>query len=229
MSSCNQTSHEYIYYRNGAIKSDIEIVNGKKNGIVLDYYQDGKLKAKSNWKNNEIIGEIENYARQGYLQSKILMNNSVIQEAYYYSSKGKLLAIEKYDSSGKILSGERFKEDGTRDSMAYQYMKFAHHSDTLELGKSFLLQMKTLNVYDDIYKNGVLIISSEFVSRADEITQVKDTIQIIKATNTFEYEYVVVPKKAGQDTIKGQFIFKKLIGEDIEILSELVKFPYYVK
>ena len=57
------------YYKNGQIKQEGKIKNGKNNGLWKGYYEDGRLMEEGNFKIGEKVGLWKYYNQDGQLKS----------------------------------------------------------------------------------------------------------------------------------------------------------------
>ncbi len=87
-------------YKNGKIKSEKNIVNGKKEGLSKVYYKDGALKSKIEYKNNKRHGEALVYHKNGNVKS----------EFWYIDGRLNGQALTFY-KDGDIESHFTFKDD----------------------------------------------------------------------------------------------------------------------
>ena len=56
------------YYENGQLKSEENVVDGKRNGIAKWYYENGQLEFEANYKDNEVVS-IKRYDINGKLMN----------------------------------------------------------------------------------------------------------------------------------------------------------------
>jgi antitoxin component YwqK of YwqJK toxin-antitoxin module len=50
--ACKYSTKAVTYYPNGALKTEVEISKGKKNGIAKVYFEDGVLEQEGLWVND---------------------------------------------------------------------------------------------------------------------------------------------------------------------------------
>lgn len=109
--------HSIGYYENGNIKSDISIVDGVRDGEVLNYFEDGSLAVKGyfskdkrdkKWyfydENTKKLSAIENY-RDGNLEG----------DQFYYYPDGNLKLKGKYKDNIRIGFWQMYDENGKLD------------------------------------------------------------------------------------------------------------------
>lgn len=108
------SEHSVTYYENGKIKSDITVIGGVKNGIVLNYFEDGNLAVKGyfsenkrdkKWyfydENTKKLAAIENY-KNGELEG----------EQFYYYPNGSLKLKGSYKDNIRIGFWQMYDEEG---------------------------------------------------------------------------------------------------------------------
>ena len=110
IASCDKTNckhdsdlHDFEYFSNGNLKSDLQVINGLKNGKCFYYYNDGNLKSINSYKNDTLDGESLIFYTNGRVEQKI---NYVKGEpngiSYNYFESG----VNQYDrpwSDGKKI------------------------------------------------------------------------------------------------------------------------------
>ena len=112
-------------YANGLPALWKTLIDGKTEGIMLEWYPNGNLRYRANWKNNMGNGKWEYFYPNGKLKSESFYVNDMAQGIYReYHENGKLKmdatymnnqidGVElKYDKSGVLLSRKRY-DDGT--------------------------------------------------------------------------------------------------------------------
>ena len=101
--------------------------------------------------------------------------------------------------------------------------------DTQKLGQTVTLRARMVNVQDSIYFGGRMIITRKLVANSSNaLVHVMDTLALIQPIDSFTYLYSFTPKRVGYDTLKGQLIFQKDLGEEIKFRSEVFAYPFYV-
>jgi len=119
--SATENSNENVsvkkrYADDGSLKSDVEIVDGKRNGVAHNYYADGSVHSEIHYKNNKKHGESTWFYQDGKKYRVTLFVDGKkhgIQKKYY--KNGKLMAevpylnnilqpgTKEYTETGKLI------------------------------------------------------------------------------------------------------------------------------
>ncbi|MDW3194727.1 MAG: hypothetical protein R8G66_20275 [Cytophagales bacterium] len=85
---------------NGNVKSSVNYVNGKKEGVSYLYYPDGKVQLEMTYASNLRVGTSKKYYVTGELYATTPFKNNVIEgERKTFYESGKLLASVPYHNS----------------------------------------------------------------------------------------------------------------------------------
>lgn len=228
ITACQNTEHEYKYYPNGNLMMDIEKLNGKRDGVLLEYYETGKLKLRQEWRDGRLNGRTEEFYPNGNIAKRGYVENFIMTSMIYYYESGVVKQVHHYDYEGLVSEIERFKSDGTRDSIPFPLI-YLNDGDTIVKSTPATLKARILNAIDPLYRNGRLIITSGFDTLDDEDIVVKDTIQMVYPSDKTKYTYVFLPKKIGIDTIYGKFIFSIDEGDFESIAIHNFRYLYVAK
>lgn len=80
-----------------------KIVNGKKEGIWIEYYKSGELKSETNYKNGLANGKQTIYYKNGNIKEERNFKDDVISGIRkYYDKEGKLTSTLEF-KNGKII------------------------------------------------------------------------------------------------------------------------------
>lgn len=114
--SCKPQTNE-TYYSSGSIKEQVEMKDGKKNGIAKEFYEDGKLKWQGNFINDSLHGESIGYFPNGNKEYEASYRNGVAEGVYRtYYENGQLMLeatfknglqegpYQEYYDNGKLKS-----------------------------------------------------------------------------------------------------------------------------
>jgi hypothetical protein len=227
--ACLEKKMEVSYFDTGKVKEKAETVNGKRNGNSWEYDSAGNLLSMRSWRNGILDGQFEVFYLGGALsrKGKFRMGKPVEMTTYFRS--GKIKALYYYDEMGEVVEVKSFLEDGTQDLAAFPYMNFIPRGDTIRLGSKVTFRVRMVNIYDSIYFNGRMIITSKLTPRSTtEITRVQDTLALIYPTDQLTYLYTFTTKGVGQDSIKGQLLFEKDLGDELKFRTEVFAYPFYV-
>lgn len=225
--SCGNKEHVYQYYVDGKIKIDAEVVNRKRNGVLLEYYGDGTLKSRQYWENDMLNGPFIDYYPDGKIFRKGHLENFEMVEMTFYYRTGGISEVQHYDLSGDIFNAERYKEDGMRDSIPFPFL-YILNSDTIKKGDTGVLKCKILNTIDTAFKSDKFIVTSAFDSSSKTGTRIKDTLDVIYPRNNL-FEYKFDTNNPGVNTIYGELIFRKDRDDKILVMSHKFGYPYYVR
>jgi Tol biopolymer transport system component len=129
--ACQQNKKEtpqkqYIYFENGAIRREFQVIDGKREGLMTDFYPDGKKKAERYLVHDIQVGK-----------TTIFQENGVqIREVQYYDEKGNRIKgdtlwytngniefvaqfandkkngiLSKFDTLGQLIYSADFQQD----------------------------------------------------------------------------------------------------------------------
>jgi len=223
---CKNKDREIEYFSNGKIKTEAEVRNGVRDGLLTEYYDNGTVKSRQFWEHGVMEGQFIDYFPSGKLKRKGLLQDGKMVEMTIYYETGSIQEEQHYDSLGNIYRAERYLENGIRDSIPYPFF-YIPYSDTLKVGKEAILRCQALNIIDSVFVNDVLIITTAFDSLSTKQVLPKDTVELIQPQgNTYEYKFR--PDKIGMQFIYGEVIFKKDEGKEWLIISHKVRYPYFV-
>ncbi len=101
-------------YKNGTVRSEKNVVNGKREGIAKTYYKSGKLKTEVTYKNDKKEGLEKGYYENGKLKFEKMYKHSVLhgQSKTYYKS-GKLESDFTFED-GLPVKGNKYTPAGEK-------------------------------------------------------------------------------------------------------------------
>jgi antitoxin component YwqK of YwqJK toxin-antitoxin module len=117
---------QYIYYENGAIRREFNVIDGKREGLVIDFYPSGKRKIECMMLHDKQVGKTTVYFEDGitirevqYYDQKgnrergdtIWYANGNIEFIAQFANNKKNGALEKYDTTGILIYSALFKDD----------------------------------------------------------------------------------------------------------------------
>ena len=177
---------EKTYYDSGELRSEYEVVDGRKNGYMKEYYEsNGQLMRYSHWINDTLDGKSEGYYEHGVLTFSLEYKKGKRKgEGRFYTETGKIKEVQYYDE-GHLKDVKKYTEDGRRSG---KNMPLFHLSeDTTHLGNELVFTMRMGNIIDERYRKGAeLIIASQVTKYGDPL----DTIALFKSdSNHFEYRF----------------------------------------
>lgn len=123
--SMSTPQKRYIYFENGKIRREYEVINEKKEGVMVDFYPDGKKKSDRLFKNDIQIGkttiyhpngnikEVQYYDSNGLREKgdTLWYENGTIEYIAQFSNNMKNGLITKFDSSQHAIYRAVFKND----------------------------------------------------------------------------------------------------------------------
>ncbi len=134
----------YYYFENGNIQSEINYINGKKNGEAKYYYETGELLSIKNYLEGNLHGDLLSYFKNGNLKSETnYVNDKKIGGAKYYYETAELSAIKNY-LDGK-LNGDyiRYYKNGIIKR------KEIYENDSVITGKTFNKKGKEIKYFPE--------------------------------------------------------------------------------
>lgn len=183
MLSCSTKDVSKTYFENGTLESEIEIVDGKKEGIQKLYFDNGELQAEVEWENGLQSGLSKFYYRNGNLKSEAVWNNGVLNgfvKNYYesgglqnegvYKNNVQIGLFTLYYETGIVLQ-TTFYKDGMRVGLQTVY----NENGTKSSEKTFL------NIKGKERLTGVISYDAEGL-QVDESVRVS----IVVDSSTFE-------------------------------------------
>ena len=101
-------------YKNGTVRSEKNVVNGKREGIAKTYYKSGKLKTEVTYKNDKKEGIEKGYYENGKLKFEKRYKHSVLngQSKIYYKN-GKLESDFTFED-GLPVKGNKYTPKGEK-------------------------------------------------------------------------------------------------------------------
>ena len=142
------------YFENGNLKSEVEYVNGKKNGILKTYFEDGSLKRDDVMKDNELISghfynaqgeEIEHVAYE-IMPSYPGGDQMMLRDLY--GSMNYPAAARKRGIQGMVVVSFIVEKDGSHSE--YTVVKSAHET----LNEESIRAVKALKNFIPGYHDG---------------------------------------------------------------------------
>jgi hypothetical protein len=145
LASCNDTQRKY--YPTGEIEYEVNVIDGKREGKMVEYSVDGKITAISYWKNGKIDGESNIYFENGLLSQK---NNFKMGRrcctSEFFSDEGYLIEHQFIDSLGRVMDYNKYKPDGSQnlDKQSRKAIILSNR-DTLNAGETFVATVRLGN------------------------------------------------------------------------------------
>jgi len=100
------------YHKNGAVESQIPIVNGKRDGMQKFFYEDGKLASQVLYVQDLKQGQFKAWFHDGKLKLVANYRDSKLQgEATTYYENGKIMLKERYEK-GRLTYQKKYSYEG---------------------------------------------------------------------------------------------------------------------
>lgn len=112
------------FFENGQIKSQVPLVNGKRNGKMIDYYPDGKIRAERAFADDVQMGKTVFYYPDGQVQEVQYYHNGarVNGDSIWYPNRALQFAVtmqagkkngylRKWDESGNMIYEAKYSMD----------------------------------------------------------------------------------------------------------------------
>lgn len=101
------------YYSDGKLKTELIILNGKRNGNARIYYKNGKVSLEMNYKNGLRDGVSKRYYEDGTIyQETNYKDDKINGERKKYRENGKILSIAKYEKDLPCLNLKEVLQNG---------------------------------------------------------------------------------------------------------------------
>lgn len=160
LSDCKEKiQREVAYHSNGSLKFEVELLNGKREGLGIEYFENGKVEARSYWKGGKLQGEVTIFYEDGITRQINEYLDGRCLESRDYAQDGFLKELRIYDSLGRVRDYFNYKPDGTRDfSPGTKDPIFILDRDTVRVGENYTAFVRLGNrQYDhvDVYIGNV--------------------------------------------------------------------------
>jgi antitoxin component YwqK of YwqJK toxin-antitoxin module len=107
-------------YSNGSTEEEMEILDGKRNGVYKEYYENGKLSVLANFRKGDRHGMFTTYYENGNKKSELNYNQGKADgERISYNEKGQITSKTNY-SNGE-LNGVEMQLSGGKEYYSLEY------------------------------------------------------------------------------------------------------------
>lgn len=244
-SSCNSSTKEIEYYKNGEIKRSSEMRNGKQHGFVLEYFEDGTVKSQGEWKDGLANGTIKHYYSNGTLKSQSSWKNGRedgLMEKYYkngklwnranlkdgmqvgksifYYENGEILEQQVYTDKGDLAYFVKFDSLGNIDTEAVLLI-FDSEKDTVNFGENY-----EVNIHFGVDISGDVEL---IIGKFDKDYNLIDTIAVLIGNESKEFNYSVKSQKTGVNTVPILVHHVPNEGDTLSADGLIVKHTFFVK
>ncbi len=102
------------YTKEGKLKVELTILNGKRNGIAKNYYSNGKVSLEMNYKQGKRDGLSKRYYEDGTLYQETNYKDDLIDgERKKYKENGTLMSVARFEKDKPCLGLKEILLDGT--------------------------------------------------------------------------------------------------------------------
>lgn len=103
------------YTKDGKLKIELTILNGKRNGIARTYYKNGKVSLEMNYKAGKRDGLSKRNYEDGTLYQETTYKDDMIDgERKKYKENGTLMSVARFEKNQPCLGLKEILLDGTR-------------------------------------------------------------------------------------------------------------------
>jgi hypothetical protein len=221
IANCSIPDKEIVYYDNGQVKFECNLVDGKRHGIAKGYYPSGKLRGEVRYVDGKMEGVWYDLDEKGNLsERKNYHNDKMVGWYEIFHKSGVLLERTLFDSAGHPVDFEAYNEDGTRDRDFVSPVVYST-PDEITVGNKVSFFARLGNADSTRIKKGYLLIASGVDSLRNNMPL--DTIVEIESTNDLGFLYEFVPEKPGPSKIYG---YLRFIDDDAKVISGPHRFVY---
>lgn len=154
--SCRKDKEErgVSYYKNGQLKHEVLLINGKPEGVAVMYFESGKILSKTHCKNGKKHGKSVFYYENGNVEQESVFKENLYQTTMAYTEDGFLKQIRIYDSLGRLFDFYKYNKDGTRNfGPGTKDLIFLTEKDTVSVGEDFIAEIRLGNRQFDNYRD----------------------------------------------------------------------------
>lgn len=201
---------EVAYYPSGALKFKVRLVNGKREGLGIEYYDNGSVFSESFWKDGKRSGTETVYRRNGRTQRVTIFENDKYVRAEDYAPEGYLEEVTLYDSLGQVVDFCFYKENGERDfNRSKKDPVFITQNDTIELGDEYRALVRLGNRQFAYVDFVIGDINDPDVLKHNKPLPKKDSLTAILR---------ITPKSAGLNEISGVVLERTKTWDSIDVI-----------
>ncbi len=136
-------------FENDGVSFEINVKNGKKDGVSIAYYYPKEIQMKESYKNGKLYGNRTTYYRGGQIQSESIYENGIpINEAKYYYEDGQPQVFIDYKN--------KIKKTYYRDGALYVEVRFLDNDEWKYEGEAKLYYQTGEILGIEQFKKGVL-------------------------------------------------------------------------
>lgn len=136
-------------FENDGVSFEINVKNGKKDGVSIAYYYPKEIQMKESYKNGKLYGNRTTYYRGGQIQSESIYENGIpINEVKYYYENGQPQVFIDYKN--------KIKKTYYRDGALYVEVRFLDNDEWKYEGEAKLYYQTGEILGIEQFKKGVL-------------------------------------------------------------------------
>ncbi len=223
LGSCSSRETRIVHYPNGTIKSQIEFVDGKRDGEDRQFYPNGKVKLIWQWKNDKVEGKCVYFFEDGMMLIDYYRDDKKVGTGNYYFN-GKLAMKAIYDENGEEIDLIVYEKDGSQRKNEETLM-INSLPDSIGIQDTFRLQIRLTNISDYRLTHGSMLIGKfkeddYFPHRWNRLVEFDGPVVEI-TSNESNYVYKEKARSKGKNIVQGQLFYR--LTED-----SLVTFPFSV-
>ncbi len=221
---CSNKKTEIGRTSDGKLMYEVDLVDGIRNGEIIEYHPDGLTKLVGSYKSGELHGLCYEYYQDGTLQTLSNWDLGVRTGTFeYYYPNGAIKERKIYNDLGEVIYFTIYGVDGEKQiETAVPFLR--SECDTVKLGDSVRLKITF-----GIPMKGIMKVSSgEYiqVDSSDVYFKPKESLAPIMA-NTFSYSSKAY--ELGIKTVGFSFNYEESEFNDTLDLAELIMpYTFYV-
>ena len=237
MFSCAKQKSTKEYFLDGSVKSEYNIVNGKKDGKYIEYYLSGEKHYEKYYKSGQLNGKVIEYYKNGIIKRK---GQFIDDKGYgffrYYNSQNKLDSLQEFvllnpDSIIDSFFFNKTKSNNHKESCLNRHIVYDKNGKpVLEQSVYFIIKFKkdTLIVGDSLEAELIFCNPTYYKKNKFEINVAfKDSfIRIIPETGNYSIHYKTKTEIKGINYFQG--FIEENIGKD-KVNYLFFKEKYYVR
>jgi antitoxin component YwqK of YwqJK toxin-antitoxin module len=116
---------QFLYFENGKVRREYQLINGLKEGVMVDFYPDGKIKTIRNFTNDLQTGKTIIYHPNGRIKEvqyyddnaqrekgdTVWYDNGLVEYTAEFEKNKKNGFMTKFDSTGNLIYKVIFSND----------------------------------------------------------------------------------------------------------------------
>lgn len=176
-------------YSDGKVKSEVPLVNGKENGLMISYYENGNIKSQINKKENLKDGYSYFFYPNGVLKSIGHYKNGNSDGSFtWYNKKGDMDYLSKFENN----QSKSFMEFDIYGNIinASPFIVINSEKDTITLGEKYTAKIRVNFPIPD-FDCKIYVKTDSTKANGNIFTKISDATDAI---------FIVSPKEIGEYT-----------------------------